>query len=59
MRVPAQASFLLAGDFTVSFTCNADAEDVNADDDLKFVETQDIVVIVGETGTVNFPASVP
>ena len=31
-----EVGFLMAGDYTVAFTCNTDAEDVDVDDDLKF-----------------------
>jgi hypothetical protein len=49
-----EAGFLVAGDYTVSFTCNVDAEDVEADDVLQFVGSQDVPVTAGATSTANF-----
>jgi hypothetical protein len=42
-----KASFLLVGDYTTSFTCNADLEDTEADDELLFQHTQNVVVTLG------------
>ena len=37
--------FLDAGDYTVAFTCNADDEDVDRDDDLQFSGTRNVRVV--------------
>jgi hypothetical protein len=50
-----EAAFLTAGDYTVSFTCNADAEDIEEDNDLMFVGSQDAPVIANQTTTASFP----
>ena len=49
-----EVGFLPAGDYTVSFTCNADAEIVDAeegeiDNDLKFLGTRTTSVVAGQT----------
>jgi hypothetical protein len=49
-----EAGFLVAGNYTVSFTCNVDLEDIEADDDLQFVGSQDVSVVAGATSTANF-----
>ncbi len=43
------ASFLPAGDYTIAFTCNADLEDLEADDNLFFFGTQNAAVIANNT----------
>jgi len=49
------AAFLPVGDYTVSFSCNADDEDVQDDtDDLQFSAGQNATVVAGEIATVNF-----
>jgi hypothetical protein len=50
-------AFLEPGDYTVAFTCEADADDPEDNDDISFFEpTQNATVITGETATVNFAA---
>ena len=43
-----EAAFLPAGDYTVAITCNADQEDLDADDDLQFFNTKNITVLVND-----------
>ena len=43
------ASFLPAGDYTIAMTCNADLEDLDADDDLLFFNVQNITVLANNT----------
>lgn len=47
--------FLSEGGYTVSFTCNADDDNPEADDTLAFEHTQDATVVADETTTVDFP----
>ncbi|MBC8509996.1 MAG: DUF4382 domain-containing protein [Chloroflexi bacterium] len=49
-----QAAFLLEGDYTATFSCHADLEDIEASDDLFFVGAQDVSVVAGETATADF-----
>lgn len=49
-----RAGFLSQGDYTVSFTCDAAADDPGTDDALAFSGTQDATVSAGQTTTVNF-----
>lgn len=49
-----QAAFLLAGSYTIAFTCNADAENIETDDDLQFGPAQDVTVAAGENSTASF-----
>lgn len=51
--------FLEAGDYTISYTCDAALDDPEADDALDFFGTQNIDVTAGATTTVNFSAAVP
>ncbi|MEA1988292.1 MAG: DUF4382 domain-containing protein [Pseudomonadota bacterium] len=65
-----EAGYLLAGDYTVAFTCNTDAETTtevddgqgnisiveNSGDDLKFIGTQNVTVVAGETTNVEIIA---
>ena len=44
-----EAAFLPAGDYTLAFTCNADLEDLKADDDLNFFGETDITIKVNDT----------
>ena len=44
-----EAAFLPAGDYTLALTCNADAENLEADDDLKFFSIKNVVVLVNNT----------
>lgn len=45
------AGFLNAGEYTVAFTCNADDENIDEDNDLQFSGTQLLSVVAGETTT--------
>ena len=47
--------FLAEGDYTVSFTCNADLDNPETDDTLVFAGTQNAAVTAEQTTTVNFP----
>ena len=49
-----QAAFLLAGDYTLAFSCHADREDIEENEDLLFVGAQDVSVVTGETATADF-----
>jgi hypothetical protein len=53
------AGFLSEGNYTVSFTCDADADDPATSDTLAFSGTQSASVAAGETTTVNFAPSPP
>lgn len=68
-----EAGYLLAGDYTVSFTCHTDHEtftDIKDDqdniiettanngDDLQFIGTQTVTVIAGETSSVEITAPI-
>jgi hypothetical protein len=45
-----EAAFLPAGNYTVAFTCNADAEDLDdGNDDLKFFDIQNVTVLANNT----------
>lgn len=50
------AAFLVAGDYTVAFTCDGDLDDPTADDsaEVDFVGTQDVTVSAGTTTTADF-----
>lgn len=48
------AAFLPAGDYTVSFTCDAGQDDPDAEDTLGFSGTQTVAVTGGETTEANF-----
>lgn len=48
------AAFLLAGDYTLSFTCDAAADNPTTEEDLVFVGTQTATVTADQTTTVNF-----
>lgn len=39
-----QASFLLAGEYSLAFTCNSDLEDIEADDELSFISLGNVTV---------------
>jgi hypothetical protein len=43
-----EAAFLPAGEYTIAFTCNADQDDLDADNDLKFFGTQNITIKVND-----------
>ena len=49
-----QAAFLLEGDYTVAFTCNADAENIETNDDLQFGAEKDVTIKAGENTVANF-----
>lgn len=50
-----RASFLVAGDYTVAFTCDADLDDPEAgEDSLEFVGAQNVTVTAEETASANF-----
>lgn len=49
--------FLSAGDYTLSFTCEAGSDDPEADDDLTFVAEQNVTVTAGERTQADFAAS--
>ena len=51
--------FLAEGAYTVSFTCNAGADNPATSDTLLFVGTQDASVAAEQTTTVNFPPPPP
>jgi len=40
-----EVAFLPAGNYTVAVTCNANLEDLEADDDLKFFDIQNVTVV--------------
>ena len=44
-----EAAFLPAGDYSIAFTCNSDLDDLDADDDLKFFNTQNVTVKLNNT----------
>lgn len=43
------AAFLPAGDYTIALTCNGDLEDLDADDNLQFFNTQNVTVLANNT----------
>lgn len=51
--------FLAEGSYTVSFTCDADADDPAADDALVFLGTQDAAVMAGNVTQVDFGPPAP
>ncbi len=51
--------FLATGPYTVSFTCDADADDPATDDTLVFTGTQGATVTADQTTTVSFPPPAP
>jgi len=44
-----EAAFLPAGDYTIAFTCNANLDDLDKDDDLKFFNKQNVTVKLNNT----------
>jgi hypothetical protein len=44
-----EAAFLPAGDYSIAFTCNSDLDDLDADDDLKFFNLQNVTVKLNNT----------
>ena len=44
-----EAAFLPEGDYTIAFTCNADAEELDATDNLQFFDIQNVNVIANNT----------
>lgn len=49
-----KVAFLVAGEYTASFTCDADMDDPEEADDLMFIGTQNVVVEAGATATADF-----
>lgn len=47
-------AFLAAGDYTVALTCDADADQADADDDIAFDAQQNVTVTTDETATADF-----
>lgn len=43
-----EVAYLPAGDYTLAFTCKADLEDLNVDDDLSFFDVRDVTVLVSD-----------
>ena len=54
-----QIGFLLAGDYTISYTCDAASDNPESDDVLDFFGNQNIDITAGATTTVDFTAAVP
>lgn len=44
-----EAAFLPAGNYTIALTCNTDVDDLEVDDDLKFFNVKNVVVLVNNT----------
>lgn len=44
-----EAAFLPQGDYTIAFTCSADVEDLEADDNLPFFHSENATVLVSDT----------
>lgn len=54
-----EAGYLVAGAYTLAFTCHANVEDnIAAGDDLQFIGMQNVSVIAGETALVEITAPV-
>ncbi|MCH8531704.1 MAG: DUF4382 domain-containing protein [Saccharospirillum sp.] len=49
-----KVAFLVAGEYTASFTCDADLDDPEEADDLVFIGTQNVVVEAGDTASADF-----
>lgn len=49
-----KVAFLVAGEYTASFTCDAAMDDPEEADDLVFIGTQNVVVEAGATATADF-----
>lgn len=49
-----EIGFLVAGDYTVALTCDADADDPGTDDDITFEASQNATVEADQTTTVDF-----
>lgn len=51
-----EVAFLVTGDYTVSYTCDADQDDPEADDsaNITFGDSQTVAVTAGETATADF-----
>ena len=43
-----ESAFLTAGNYTIAFTCNADQEDIESDNELFFFNTQNVTVQVND-----------
>jgi hypothetical protein len=51
-----RAAFLVAGDYTAAFTCEADLDDPDTDDEIVFTGgAADVEVVAGDEAAVNFP----
>lgn len=48
------AAFLAPGDYTVAFTCDADADAADVDDEVAFADPTDATVTAGQQTTVDF-----
>ena len=49
------AAFLEPGEYTVAFTCNANLEDIEFDDDLLFTTGKNVIVEAGQTSDGSLP----
>lgn len=49
-----EVHFLPVGNYTAAFTCQANSDDSESDDDIEFLEPQSFVIEVGATTIVNF-----
>lgn len=51
-----QIGYLLAGDYTVALTCEADQDERDTDEEIDFIDQQNVDIVVGETTEANFPS---
>ncbi|MDX1454468.1 MAG: DUF4382 domain-containing protein [Gammaproteobacteria bacterium] len=49
-----EIGFVPAGEHTITFTCEADADQADSDDSITFSDTQNVTVVAEETTTVDF-----
>lgn len=49
-----EIGFVTAGEYTITFTCAADTDQPESDDDIAFSNTQNVTVAAAETTTVDF-----
>ncbi|MCP1727743.1 hypothetical protein J2T60_001743 [Natronospira proteinivora] len=49
-----EIGFLLVGDYTAAFTCEADEDDPEEANDIEFLQVQDTAIEVGETTEIRF-----
>ncbi len=55
-----EVGYLAAGDYTLAFTCHADAENIEVSgDDLQFIGMQNVTAIAGETVTIQIIPPTP